>query len=62
MSNYMNNYTHHAVDIIYKLYASMNLERSYMRFIESETYLMRDQLKRNKNTIKKIQGYENKIL
>lgn len=58
MCNYMNNYTNPVIDIIEKLYASLHLERSFMsRFIESETYMMRDQLKRNKNRIKKIQGY-----
>lgn len=45
------------VDVIQKLYSCMNIDKGYLsKVVDSENYLMRDQLKRNRVTMKKVQG------
>lgn len=50
------------IEALMKLYLCLGIDKTYMaRVIESEQYLIRDQLKRNKNIMKHIQQFAQKV-
>lgn len=49
------------VEVISRLYSCMQIDKNYLsRVIESEQFLRRDQMKRNKSALKRILGEREK--